>query len=158
MDTSFSLEKEDIYECQSNFHNHCYLMSQLCLLLLLGEEEGLLYFQDTSVKSRSRVRRAYDLRSRHKDTTFYARMAQSTFLTVLWVQSKGRERRIRGICVSQCASTLSYTPRYDIWQPNFQMASEHWFQIFRWHLSAYHHHLLQYSSVPYIFPLSNLSS
>ena len=116
---------KDIYECQSNFHNHCYLMSQLCFLLLLGEEEGLLYFQDTSVKSRSRVRRAYDLRSRHKDTTFYARMAQSTFLTVLWVQSKGRERGIRGICVSQCASTLSYTQG---------MISDN--QIFRWHLNT----------------------
>lgn len=77
------------------------------------------------------IRRAHGLRSRHKDTGFHARMAQSTLLIVR-VRVGIRGRRVRGLCISKRTSTFSCKPR--IRHPR----TEHWLQALGRHLSAYH--------------------
>lgn len=75
------------------------------------------------------VGRAHSLRPRHEDTSFHARMAQSTFL-IVWVKIRIRWGRIRGLGVCWSTSPFGCKPR--VGHPRVEC----WLQIFRWHLSA----------------------
>lgn len=79
--------------------------------------------------------RTHGLRPRHKDTSFHARMALSTFL-IVWVKIRIRGRRIGGLCVSKRTSTFGCKP--SVGHPGAEGRS----RTFGWHLPA-DHRLLQ---------------